>query len=658
MSFSGSDYEYEKPSFPEKSGVPYIAFGRDNKLPLRLLDLFENSGKHGTITRGKADYVIGKGFSFNRNDANTADVASADQWLSRANSWGENWNELGEKLALDMEIFNGAYVQIVFNKYTRKPTDFYHVDFHRVRSNKNNTEFYVSEEWGIKTNPQYDTLPGFNVNRKDDTQILFIKPYSPGSKTYTLPRYVGALRWVEIDIEIASFNLTSLHNDLSVSKLLNFNGDVPETKEERDEIENGLKKKYASAKNGGKWMFSWNSSAENAVTSIDLSENNLYQRFDQLGKACQQEIFTGHNVTSPMLFGIKTEGQLGGRSELREAYELLKNTYINGRQQILERHINILSNLSDIKVKLSITPTEPIGIEFSETTLLAICDKNELRERIGLEAKDVPAVTEDSNVLAAINSLSPLVANAVISSLTDTEVRKLVGIQAPPDGETSRRANEEFSDEEDDRDLEVFAEFGEVREAFISVKKKSIQFKSQAECEDETEKLYQECFAKGLTVTIENIQSEILGILSKNPGLNQTDIAKALDVDLELVNNAIDDLVKLKALTEKEGSSGDITYKPTAKGAGIIKNTDPGSLEVYVRYSYYGPKDNKNRPFCAKLLDLNRVYSRKDIETISQRLGYSVWERRGGFYTNPKTGITTPYCRHAWLQEVMIKKIK
>ncbi len=38
-----------------------------------------------------------------------------------------------------------------------------------------------------------------------------------------------------------------------------------------------------------------------------------------------------------MLFGVKTEGQLGGRQELVEAYELFKATYVNDRVRKVER---------------------------------------------------------------------------------------------------------------------------------------------------------------------------------------------------------------------------------------------------------------------------------------------------------------------------------
>ena len=83
--------------------------------------------------------------------------------------------------------------------------------------------------------------------------------------------------------------------------------------------------------------------------------------------------------------------------------------------------------------------------------------------------------------------------------------------------------------------------------------------------------------------------------------------------------------------------------------------------EIQIRYSYeVSPGLGSaiiptTREFCKRLINLDRIYSRAEIEQISQRLGYSVWQRRGGFYHNPKTGATTPYCRHRWVEQVVIK---
>ena len=96
------------------------------------------------------------------------------------------------------------------------------------------------------------------------------------------------------------------------------------------------------------------------------------------------------------------------------------------------------------------------------------------------------------------------------------------------------------------------------------------------------------------------------------------------------------------------------------EGSKGLGKTDGGS-QFEVRYSYrqipgIPPVKTQSRAFCVKLIELNRLYTRQEIETISIKLGRDVWRYRGGWYTNPDTGKTTPYCRHEWVQQLVIAK--
>ena len=47
-------------------------------------------------------------------------------------------------------------------------------------------------------------------------------------------------------------------------------------------------------------------------------------------------------------------------------------------------------------------------------------------------------------------------------------------------------------------------------------------------------------------------------------------------------------------------------------------------------------------------------WTREEIDGLENELGTSVWEMRGGWYTKPDTSVHLPYCRHIWVQEVII----
>jgi hypothetical protein len=79
-----------------------------------------------------------------------------------------------------------------------------------------------------------------------------------------------------------------------------------------------------------------------------------------------------------------------------------------------------------------------------------------------------------------------------------------------------------------------------------------------------------------------------------------------------------------------------------------------------LREGISGPKklpDGRTRPFCTELIDANRFYSKEDINTMSN--GFSnlpVFDYAGGYYSNPETGETTPFCRHSFYMIFVEKK--
>jgi hypothetical protein len=91
-----------------------------------------------------------------------------------------------------------------------------------------------------------------------------------------------------------------------------------------------------------------------------------------------------------MLFGVKTEGQLGGRNELVEGYELFKATYVNDRVRKVERMINYLGSFNGVE-GMELIPVEPITERLSEQALLQIMTQDELREKAGLQPLEKPA---------------------------------------------------------------------------------------------------------------------------------------------------------------------------------------------------------------------------------------------------------------------------
>jgi hypothetical protein len=55
-------------------------------------------------------------------------------------------------------------------------------------------------------------------------------------------------------------------------------------------------------------------------------------------------------------------------------------------------------------------------------------------------------------------------------------------------------------------------------------------------------------------------------------------------------------------------------------------------------------EEHPSRPFCKRMMELRRIYTAVDIEKISMKLGYSVFDRCGG-----------DGCRHVWKSNIHMK---
>ena len=178
----------------------------------------------------------------------------------------------------------------------------------------------------------------------------------------------------------------------------------------------------------------------------------------------------------------------------------------------------------------------------------------------------------------------------------------------------------------DDRLIEAFGNHGESPDNFIIIDKKKVSEVSE-----------EEYFAD--ISSLNQLQANILDLISKDKRITPEVIASTLKVSTKDVEQTIQDLVDNEYLKQSELKIGtDIIIEreltaPISELQG--KNPSKKVTEILIRYSYEGPQDSRNRPFCARLMKLNRFYSRSDIESISMVMGYSVWDRRGGWFTEP-----------------------
>jgi hypothetical protein len=649
--------EAKQPEYKEKKGEGYMQYGQNNDYPQYLLDLFNKSAKHNAIIRGKVNYIVGNGW------------AGEQDMIKKVNR-DETLNDLTKKVALDLELFGGAYIQVIWSVMGGQVAELWHCDYTKIRTNKDNTQFWYKDDWKLTRNQEKaEIYNAFNPANPQGVQILYVKEYRPGMNVYSLPGYFGALNYIESDVEVSKHVLGNAQTGFSASKLITLPNGEPSPEEKRL-VSRQFDNMYTGA-DGKKYLLAFVNDLTRKPIVDDLGASDLTKEdFSRVDELIQTNIFSGHQITSPDLFGIAVPGQLGNRQQLRDSYEIFNNTYVRYKQMQIEGVFNMLGQYAGVTEELKLQPVDPIGIDFSESVILQVAPKEWILEKLGIDPTQYGIVAETEQPMAA----SPLSVNEHIKGLKGREWQNMQRIIRDFNkGKITReqassmlKGGYALSDEEvstwlgaedlefNETDFQVFFEFGEDRSAYEVFKSKS-RFNDDADFE--------------MFADVSQLQSNILDLIVKDKRITPEVIADTLKEDVGAVKRVIDLLIEkgfIKTSEVKQGKGIDsniiIERQLTAPIGQIVEAIKPQTTQILIRYSYewkQGFNDgdlDTSRPFCKYLVTANKFYSRSEIEMMSARLGYSVWDRRGGWYTKPGTNTHSPSCRHEWKSNIVKRK--
>lgn len=645
--------EAKQPEYREKKGAGYIEFGFHNDYPDYLIELYRKSAKHNAIIKGKVNYISGNGWKAGEPDP------SAEAFIAAPNGY-ESLAELTRKVAMDIEIFGGAYLEIIWSVIGGQIASITHVDYTKIRTSQDNTSFWYKANGWKERRGDYEVIPAFNTKVREGRQILYVREYQPDLDAYALPGYMGSLNYIESDIEVSRHVLSNAQGGFSASKLITLPNGEPSPDEKR-KIDRKFQDNF-SGSDGKKFILSFVNDPSRKPIIDDLGASDLTKEdFGRVDAMIQQNIFAGHQLTSPSLFGIAEPGKLGTRNEMRDAYEIFKNTYVNDKQQHLEQVFNRLARINGVTADISIIPVEPITMELSEATIVTVAPKEWILEKAGIDVTKYQTQPEPGQIAPAAASVE---VNDNLKSMTGRQWQQMARIVREfSKGKITREQAsmmlksgygltddevftmlgepEKFgSDATVDDIIGAFAEYGETAQNFSVVKNSRVTF---ADIQEETDK-------------------QILNILQKQPLTPSDDIAKALKIDVAEVTRRIDRMTRLGVLIEAKGGG----LKPSAPVSELVD--EPTRTTFEIRYSYeWKPQvptnerdtpEHPSRAFCKKLMSLDRFYTRREIEALSSRLGYSVFDRGGGWWGQGAGQPASPSCRHEWRSNVVIRKKK
>jgi len=655
--------EARQPEYREKKGAKggYIEFGERNDYPNYLLALYNKSAKHNSIVKGKVNYIIGNGWATKEADP------VAESFIKAPNEY-ENLNDLTRKVSIDIEIFGGAYLEIIWSVAGGNIASVSHIDYTKIRSNTDNTQFWYKKDWNDR---KYEPiiLNAFNTEFREGKQILYIKEYRPGLDTYALPGYMGALNYIESDIEVSRHVLGNAQTGFSASKLITLPNGEPSPDEKRN-IERRFTDRF-SGSDGKKFILSFTNDPARKPIIEDLGASDITKEdFSRVDAIIQQNLFSGHQITAPSLFGIAEPGKLGSRTEMRDAYEIFKSTYSNDKQQFLESIFNQLAIIKGSKTLMYIKPVEPIGFELSEAALLQIAPKEWLLEKAGIDISqyqpEVTPATTPAAEQAQVNEnlknltgrqyqhlqriirefskgkLTKEMASTMLKSglgLNDNDVNVMLGIDEDP-------ATEDYSFNKsltEDEVIGLFSAYGEPLEDYEVLSRKGVFSQAQAFAEED--------------LIDKTKDKQLLKLIDDNPLISIDEMAKAVSKSREFVQSRVSYLIEKGAVVYDTQKQTRKLTKPLNK---LVDDMEITTFEVKYVYDWKpivpvderDTPDHPSRTFCRRLMREQRTWTRDSIEKLSMMLGYSVFDRGGGWWGGSAS------CRHRWEQVTVVKKKK
>lgn len=368
---SGEELKIPKYSEEIINGKEWVYWGNNNLYPNFLITLKEKAPVHAAVLKRKTDYTFGEGITPG----------------SEIPAFGGDCSEDFYALISDYWLFNEFAINVVWSLDGKTIAKAEHIDRSKVRAGKPDAfgkvhEYYYSNDWA-DTRKAYNkpiVIPAYDKENPVGSQLYIYKGYSQGNYIYSKPEYISGIGWCVLDYTLQNFHVNNAQNSFAPSMSVILSGPMPDNEEERDEIWREIKSQYSGSRNGGEIFLVFAPDGSESVKIEPIQLNDADKRYLDLADKTTDMILTSHQVVSPILFGVKTTGQLGGTQELMTSYELFLRTTIEPVQKIFEK---VTEKLFGKPVHF--TSTAPISLTYSDNMLQAILTKDELRANIGYE---------------------------------------------------------------------------------------------------------------------------------------------------------------------------------------------------------------------------------------------------------------------------------
>ena len=411
--------QYTTPVITEQRNEGWVDFGAKNDYYQFLIDRFQNSATNNAVINNICKLIYGRGIT--ALDANKKPTDYAN-FLSLCSP-----DDI-KRIISDTKMLGQASIQVHYNK-KREVVKFLHLPVNLIRSEKCNEDgeilgYYYSDNWQ-KTREykplRYDAFGTSN----SEIEILMIQPYSAGMKYYSYVDYQGALDYCVLEEKVSEYLINEVSNSFAPTSIINFNNGQATAEQKRQISEDVTNKLTGST--GKKVIISFNDNPEAKTTIDTIQLQKAADQYQYLSEESRNKILVGHNVTSPLLFGIATSnGFSSNADELKNSAILFDNMVIRPFQELVIeafdkilavngislklafKKLNVLNDEGDIINAPQTTPTElskELNSNIDEIDLSDIGEEVDLNEWVLVDSRKVN-YDEETQLDEQINALN------------------------------------------------------------------------------------------------------------------------------------------------------------------------------------------------------------------------------------------------------------
>lgn len=425
----------------ENKSKDLLMYGEDNLFPNNLIKTLAESGTATSCANKTDQFIQADGFSDDKTSefiVNEKTGQTADNLLSLISSSVATFQAFALYVTrtADGKLFGVEYIE--FDKLRKRMSGGFIFnknfgnEYYKEKEDKYFPEFKKRELTPIEFQEQINTYGEVG-------EVLYVFKQKVGQNIYPIPSYYSGIEDIKTDAELSKFEYETAVNSFITSAILTIVGDVDNTvkdergKTDQDYLDDTLQD-FTGSKKDKKGM-----SGRNKLTVLSAKTKDevpVLQNFDSkaiMDAANGATDRIGRKVARlfevpPFLIGL--ESATGFNTKILVDQIDIFNKTVNGIQRLISRELSYLFPDLD----WSITTFNPIS--YIPTEVFAKMTDEEIRAIAGLPPIEKDATSEALKTIDAINTLSPLVANKVLDSLSVDEIRALVGL--PPNIEAPK----------------------------------------------------------------------------------------------------------------------------------------------------------------------------------------------------------------------------